>query len=50
MEIWGWARRTEMGERGTGRPVQGYVVLVQDCGHYLGSSEKPFKVIQLQMV
>lgn len=38
-----WARRV-------GWPMQGYVVLVQDFDHYLGSSEKPFRDIKLQII
>lgn len=52
----GW--RAKVGEHwlGLGRrgrqtyPVQGYAALVQDVGHYVGRSEKPFKDIKLQII
>lgn len=46
-----WEHWLELGRRGRQAcPVQSGAALVQDVGHYLGSSEKPFKDIKLQII
>lgn len=46
-----WEQWLELGRRGRKTsPVQGGAALIQDVGHYFGSSEKPFKDIKLQII
>lgn len=46
-----WEHWLELGRRGRQAClVRGGAALVQDVGHYLGSSEKPLKDIKLQII